>query len=335
MAKKAQTKGKEIQTPHDSFIRNAMGDPQIALEFIQVHLPKHIAEKIDPQSLALSPGTFVSKELRHSMTDILYKVILNGKKGYLYFLVEHQSTADPLMPLRMLDYITKILLQHVKENSAKELPLVYPCVIYNGKRPYCHTTDIFEMFQDPSLAHEILLKPFQLIDLMRIPDDELKKQPLLGILEMFLKHAATRDVITFFKSMAGLFQQAETLKKLEFLNACAHYYFVVNQDGAARHTVFNEFKKHLLPTTQEKFMTMAEAFVEEGRQEARQEGLQKGLQKFRAFLDKQIKCRFPSAITAKYIELINNADGETLSIWGERLMKATSIEEVFFRKSIK
>ena len=331
--KKSPLSNEEIQTPHDRFFRSAMSDPQVALEFIQTHLPAHIVEKIDPRSLTLSPGTFISKNLRQSMTDILYKAILSGKEGYLYFLIEHQSSADPLMPLRMLDYTAKILLQHVKENKSNELPLVYPCVIYNGEKPYCHTTDIFEMFQDSVMAREIFLKPFQLIDLTQIPDEELKKKPLLGILEMFLKHAATRDVVTFFKSMAELFHQAELLKKLEFLNACAHYYFVVNQDGSARHDVFNEFQKHLLPTTQEKFMTMAEAFIEDGRKEGRQEGLQtgleRGLQKFRSFLDQQIRRRFPRAVTEKYLALINNADGETLSIWGERLMDASSIEEVF------
>lgn len=162
-----------------------MSDPQVALEFIQTHLPAQIIDKIDLKSLALSPGTFIKKDLRQSMTDLLYKAIFDGKEGYLYFLIEHQSTADSLMPLRMLDYTTRIFLQHVKQNKSNELPLVYPCVIYNGEKAYCHTTDIFEIFQDPGMAREFLLKPFQLIDLTQIPDDELKKQPLVGILEMF------------------------------------------------------------------------------------------------------------------------------------------------------
>lgn len=69
--------------------------------------------------------------------------------------------------------------------------------------------------------------------------------------------------------------------------------------------------------------------LQEGRQEGRQEGLQEGLQKFRASLDKQIRCRFPHEVTAEHLRLINDADSDTLSIWAERLIEAKSIDEVF------
>ncbi|MFI0348312.1 MAG: hypothetical protein ACH346_06045 [Chthoniobacterales bacterium] len=140
--------------------------------------------------------------------------------------------------------------------------------------------------------------------------------------------------------MAELFQQAETLNKLEFSNACAHYYVVVNQDSTARHDVFNKFQKHLLPTTQEKFMTMPEAFIEDGRKEGlligRQEGiqtgiekgLQKGRQKLQALLEKQVQRRFPHN-AKKFQQQINEADSDLLSFWIEKMMDATSIEDVF------
>ncbi|HAT4400091.1 TPA: Rpn family recombination-promoting nuclease/putative transposase [Legionella pneumophila] len=33
-----------------------------------------------------------------------YKTTIDNKKAYLYFLLEHQSKPDPLMPFRLLKY---------------------------------------------------------------------------------------------------------------------------------------------------------------------------------------------------------------------------------------
>jgi hypothetical protein len=62
-----------IQNPHDRFFRASMSNPRVALQFIEKHLPPHIASKIDQESLQLMPGNFV-EDLQEWKTDLLYKV---------------------------------------------------------------------------------------------------------------------------------------------------------------------------------------------------------------------------------------------------------------------
>jgi len=70
--------------------------------------------------------------------------------------------------------------------------------------------------------------------------------------------------------------------------------------------------------------------LHEGRQEGIKEGIKEGRQEgLRSILDKQIRRRFPHDFTAKHLNLINGADSDTLSMWGENLMDAKNIEEVF------
>ncbi|MBX9578009.1 MAG: hypothetical protein K2W97_05995 [Chthoniobacterales bacterium] len=76
-------------------------------------------------------------------------------------------------------------------------------------------------------------------------------------------------------------------------------------------------------------MTLTEAWIEEGRQEGLHKGLQEGLQKFRSLLVKQLERRFPNQVTSNHLQLIKEADSESLSLWGEKLIDASSIEEVF------
>ena len=48
-----------IQNPHDCFFRASMGNPPVALQFIEKHIPPHIAAKIDKDSLQLIPRNFI------------------------------------------------------------------------------------------------------------------------------------------------------------------------------------------------------------------------------------------------------------------------------------
>ena len=72
-----------IQNPHDRFFRASMANPRMALEFLQHHLPAHVAELVDLNSLKIMPGSFLDETMKQLMTDILYSVKFNGKPGYI------------------------------------------------------------------------------------------------------------------------------------------------------------------------------------------------------------------------------------------------------------
>jgi len=123
------------------------------------------------------------------------------------------------------------------------------------------------------------------------------------------------------------------MKEVELLRESAQYVFQTRKDDLLKSEILNEFKRYLSSPTQKNIMTLAEAWIEEGRQEGLhkglQEGRQEGLQKFRSLLVKQLERRFPNQITANHLQLIGEADSESLSLWGEKLIDASSIEEVF------
>lgn len=65
-------------------------------------------------------------------------------------------------------------------------------------------------------------------------------------------------------------------------------------------------------------MTLAETWIEEGGQE--------GMKKL--FI-KLLERRFPNQVTFNHLQLIEEADSDSLSLWSEKLIDADSIEEVF------
>jgi predicted transposase/invertase (TIGR01784 family) len=98
-----------ISTPHDHFIKSMMTDSKVSHEFFMEHLPDHIRDKVDLDTLALQPDSFIGEDLSKQMADLLYGVKINGEDGYFYIILEHQSVQEKLMPFRMVKYIIAIL----------------------------------------------------------------------------------------------------------------------------------------------------------------------------------------------------------------------------------
>jgi len=79
-----------------------MAKPEAAKEFFSTYLPAHIKKQINLDSLKLEKDSFVDDKLRMQITDLLYATQFGERQGYLYLLVEHTSTVNPLMPFRVL-----------------------------------------------------------------------------------------------------------------------------------------------------------------------------------------------------------------------------------------
>lgn len=88
--------------PHDRFFRSLMGDPDVARDFFTRHLPQKLKEVMNFAATTVESCSFVDSKLGSQITDMLYKTKFKDETGYIYILVEHQSTDHPLMPFRRL-----------------------------------------------------------------------------------------------------------------------------------------------------------------------------------------------------------------------------------------
>ena len=87
-------------------------------------------------------------------------------------------------------------------------------------------------------------------------------------------------------------------------------------------------------------MTTAQRLYQEGRRDGRREGKKEGLEEGRQdgllagqrrLLLKQLRLRFGS-VSRQAMARINKASAEQLERWGERLLTAASLREVFVRE---
>ena len=110
---------------------------------IQKHLPAELVKRIDIDSVQLTNKSFVSEEMKELHSDVIYKCNIDNKQGYIYYEIEHQSTPDKWLPLRIASYNIQLMQQHINEGH-KTLPIIINEIIYAGtESPYPYTINIF------------------------------------------------------------------------------------------------------------------------------------------------------------------------------------------------
>ena len=275
--KKEKEKEKEKETSsnhhiakaHDHFFRSAMSDKRVAKEFFEAHLDADLRRIVDLECMELQSGTFIDDFRQESIADILFKTKIDGRKAYLYLLVDHQSQADELMPVRVLKYTCNIIDQHIKEVGKKKIPLkiplIVPMVIYHGNKPWTYSTNINDLIGAPkNLVDTYFLKPFTLIDLSKIDDEILKKKTWAGVMELTLKDIFKRDMLPYLTGIVTLLKQLERTDKVFVENVLIYILDrgEINKEELT-YLIKNEFSKDI----EDKIMTVAEQLKAEGMKE--------------------------------------------------------------------
>jgi predicted transposase/invertase (TIGR01784 family) len=112
-----------------------------------------------PSDAAVSINTLENVLYMDFNNDISFEI-----GGKLVVLIEHQSTINPNMALRLLIYITRVLEKRVKSRtlySKKPVSIPYPefYVLYNGTEPFpdydiVRLSDLFEKPQELGLSEK-------------------------------------------------------------------------------------------------------------------------------------------------------------------------------------
>jgi len=264
---------------HDRFTRAMLANPRVIEEFFRKNLPDQVRDSLDFSSIQLQQESFIGDNLKTQIVDLLYKADFHGRPGFLYLLIEHASKADPLLPFRLLKYIVAIMEHHLKTTETKELPLVYPLILYTGKRPYNHTVDLFDLFpkEDRDMARETLMSPYHLVDLTQVSDNELRMHLWYGTMAQVLKHIYDEDIYPFFKVLIEPLKVIEVQGEESYINTIVTYVMGFGEEDLYK------VVKTLKTVDEEKLMTLAEylkpKIYQRGIEQGLEQGLEKGLEK--------------------------------------------------------
>jgi len=265
-------------SPHDAFFCKMMSDQRVAKDFMLQYLPKRILEKVDLNTLKKIDSHFINKNLQRQTSDVLFSVFFGGSPGYIYVLVEHQSTPQKLMPFRIVSYQVEIIKKHLKRFRGDVLPVVYPIVFYNGEKPYSYSNDIFDLFgANKALAQQVMFQPFHLVDLTKIEDNDLRAHVWSGVMGLLMKHIRADDITEVIKVMLNELKRViEQDPDGQTFDIIMSYIFL-----RGRVKDIEQLKKVIvqkLPTGEPAMKTIAEQIIDSYKDDYIREGMQRGMQ---------------------------------------------------------
>lgn len=265
---------------HDGLFKLFLREPDTARDFLAVHLPADIRAQVRLDTLKLEPGSFVDQKLRELHSDVLYSVeTAEGHAGYIYCLVEHQSTADRMMAWRMMRYSMAVMDAHLKKGN-DTLPVVVPLLFYQGTvRPYPYSTDWMDCFDVPAMAREVHSRPWPLVDVSVMEDSDLQSHRRMALLELVQRDIRHRDAASLLRDVVQLIRLAGNTREQVEAVLC---YIIYNGMTSESITPFLYELAGEIPEYKELIMgTIAQQLKEEGIQLGIQQGIEQGIEQER------------------------------------------------------
>jgi predicted transposase/invertase (TIGR01784 family) len=259
-------------TPHDATFRQFLTQPDIARDFMALHLPPELRVRCDLSTLKLESGSFVEDDLRQYFSDVLYSLKTTAGDGYIHVLIEHQSAPDKHMAFRLMRYAVAAMQRHL-EAGHKTLPLVIPILFYTGRRtPYPYSTRWLDEFDDPVLADRLYSHSFPLIDVTVIPDDEIMQHRNMAALTLLQKHIRQRDLTELMDRLVSILMAGDHSSSQVI--SLVHYMVQAGETSDAKAFVRELARR--VPQHENALMTIAQQLEQIGLEKGIEQGIEQG-----------------------------------------------------------
>ncbi|MFE8604294.1 Rpn family recombination-promoting nuclease/putative transposase [Archangium violaceum] len=329
--------------PHDLFARYTFGHPERAAAELRAVLPAHVVSEVDWSSLRREPVSVVDPELRETESDLLFTARLHtGQSLLLYVLLEHQSSVDPWMALRMLRYVVRQVERWRQEHPESALlPVIIPLVMYHGPDgAWTAPRRVEDLFALPGEQWRALIPRFEYLldDLTAEREEALRARsgpPLARLAWLVLRYARTGELAHRLPDWTVLCAQVQAAPEgAEHLVAVIRYMLWVEKDAAVHaaarqvlHSVLDEQRaEELMGTWAEDMMERGvQKGLAMGRQEGRQEGRAEGLS---GAVVRILTARGVHVDESARQRILTCTDMATLEHWFDRALNATTLSDV-------
>jgi hypothetical protein len=307
--------------PHEALFRSAFEPPAAAAALLRELLPPAISTAIAWETLADERGAFIDQGLPDRHNDLLFSAQLPaGEPGLAFLLLEHQSTADPAMPQRMLSYQSRIWDRLRRGAPRAQLPPIIAVVVSHAPDGWTVPRAFEELFDPAMLALAglaALVPRFAMIvdDLAHRSNADLKGRsvPTFQKLALWLLRDA-RDPARLLANFDAWIPELSRTGPDHLHILMGYLFHVVDpMTQTALHV-----RMHVLGSSAEEIaMTAADALREEGCRKGRIDTLRDLLlYKFQA-------------LDAAHEARLKTAPPEVLDRYLRRLLSADSVDAVF------
>lgn len=301
---------------HDGGYRLLFSHPRMVEDLLHGFLASEVRQ--GAAGLERRSEIQVSDRLDRREQDLVWRLRRSRGEPPLYLLLEFQSEPDPQMPVRISVYrglLHQNLVRSRELSRAAEPPPILAVVLYNGVRRWNGRPDA----------------SYRLIDMRRVslpadPDNLVAR--LCELERSRTPEALTRSVERLARLLAGA--DLEDLRRA--FNTFLRQSLLPARFPEAQIPAMLDLEE-MRPMLRETVLGWTQEWMKEGLEKGRKQGLEKGRREGRrdgeaVLLVRLLKLKF-GALGPEDQARIDAADAERLLAWGERVLTARSLDEVF------
>ena len=271
---------------HDSGYKKLFSNRTIFRQLIETFVNQEWVHSLDFDKCEPLDKSFISEHYKETESDLIYKIQFQNREVYIYILIEFQSTVDPFMALRVLNYITNFYMDFLVNNkSVKKLPAVFPIVLYTGEARWTAPVNLSELIeQTPPLGTFGLDFQYFLIAENQYSQEALLK--IRNIVSTLFLAESYYDVDVLEVELLNLFSSESDKKAVSlFLNWFKQLAFhgrLESDDYESLESIYRteeEVKTMLVTALERERQQIFQNGLREGEQKGKQEGLLEGEQK--------------------------------------------------------
>jgi hypothetical protein len=315
---------------HDLGYKQLFAHPTLVRDLLAGYTPFDCFRELGPSAFERVNASYVSERLSERHGDMVWRVRFGEQLLYVYLLLEFQSHAERWMALRMQVYVGLLYQDLVKRREygpQGRLPPVLPVVFYNGMAPWTAGAELRELIAAGPSELEVFQasQRYLLID-QRSLDPAGLAQARNVVAELFrLELSDSPDILIDVTTSLAAWLGGEEQSSLRRSIAA----WIVNlQKREFEGATFDDISALLEGKTMgerfvRKYATWADALRHEGLEKGRQEALETQRSTFKRLLARRF-----GELSAAPIARIDNATGDELERWFDRVLDAGSVDAV-------
>jgi hypothetical protein len=321
---------------HDRSFRLLFSQPRLIEDLIRRFIGhgEPWVDDLDFSTLERVSTAHVSDDLKSRDGDVGWRVRFRNAPVIIYLLIEFQSESQRFMALRESVYLGLFYQQILKQGGLTPeglLPLVLSIVVYNGKARWLAPRELAELIRgiEGPLAAYVPRQWYRLIEMEAYEEAELQGSNLVALL-IRLERGRSRDELSLV--IRDLADAVAGPDEGGLRRAFVVWIRRVLLAGRGEKDIpelvdLEDFRTMLLETVEEWNREIEARGVEKGLEQGRRAGLEQGR---RDLLLRQLEIKF-GTLDERTRTRVSGADAQRLLKWGERVLSAERLSDVFRR----
>ena len=290
----------------------------------------------DYETLRRLPAEYVADDYRQRRGDAVWRLNAESAQGgwlHVLVLLEFQSTDDPSMALRVLEYTAMLYRELLREGSfgvgGELLPPVLPVVLYNGDAPWRSAAQVRELVARTGAA----LAPYQpsqrhvVLDERRAAADDPRLRELTRAVLLLEQSRSAADLARVAESLSHALSAPEL--RQAFADWLAGLLRRLEGDAASESAHVGPNLEEVKMTLEERVAEWPKPYIRQGREEGISLGREEGIAHERQLLRRQAAARFGAATADRLAwALAEEMDPERLAVVGEAIVRCSTGDEL-------